>query len=174
MQSKPHIDLTKERMPKLLLVTILAVAAFTACGTTSEDKTEGTPPDDRLTKSEYIRHGDANCAQALEKTDPAVIPEPRADTPPEWTRYLETRLRVEAPLDAQFKALKAPLADKEVADQLNRDVDAISAKAQEALAAARAANMQRVHELMDQANAINEDFARRAKEYGFKECPKAE
>ena len=102
------------------------------------------------------------------------IPEPKTDTPDEWIRYLEARLRVEAPLDAEFKALRAPLADKEVADELNRDLDQTRAKAQEALTAAKAGDTRRVHDLLAQANAINDDFARRAKQYGFKECSKVE
>ena len=152
----------------------LAIAAYTACGNSGDGKTSGTTPDGRLTKSEYIEQGDVNCAQALERTDPKRIPEPRSDTPDEWIRYLESRQRVVAPLDAEFKALKAPLGDTEVADQLNKDLDAMSAEVQEALAAAKSGDTRRVHDLLAQWDAIHDDFNRRAKQYGFKQCPKVE
>ncbi len=133
-----HLDGVTKRVSKLLAWTALLVAVCAACGNSSDDKTVVPSTDGRLTKAEYITHGDANCAQALENTDPKQLPEPKTDTPDEWIRYLEARLRVEAPLDAEFKALRAPLADKEVADALNRDLDQTRAKAQEALTAAKA------------------------------------
>lgn len=154
-----------------MALTVASLGA--ACADGGGQKTSPTTPDGRLTKAEYIKQGDSICAQQLDKTS-EHIPEPKADSPAEWVRYLEARQALDKPFDEQLKALRPPLGDKDVADQLSRDVVAMSAKADEALAAARAGDTRRVRDLLAQADAINDEFARRAKQYGFKECSKVE
>jgi hypothetical protein len=174
-----------------LLTAALAAAglalATAACGgdddgtpavsgpsTVEPNTTTSAPPppaEVRLTKEEYIRQGDALCAEADRKWTDIARAQDRAPEG-ELLRYDEQTEMVQREMVTRFAALKAPLADQPVADQLNGLLQQNLAKEGERIAALRAEDDAAAERLIDERENLDRQFAQAAAQYGFVQCPR--
>lgn len=150
----------------LLMCAILGVAS---CGGNGDNADTTAPTARTVTKQEYIREGDAICGEIDQKVD--AIPTPPPNAPPaEALRFSEQLLTATKPGFDRFKALAAPPADKAIVDQLKAYLDQVIIKLNEEIAAARSRQSQAYFKAADEREAVSNQFAQLAKEYGFQRC----
>jgi hypothetical protein len=177
-------------MRRLFAVTLLATLAVSAgaCGGDDEEsRAVGTgsteapattapptsaPPDVRLTKEEFIRQGDALCADFDRKWTEIVRASDRA-APDEQIGYDEQTEAALRDMVTRFSALKAPLSDQPTAEQLNALLQQNLAKVAERLGASRAGDDEADERLVGEIENLDRQFAQATRAYGFRECPRA-
>ena len=129
------------------------------------------PTDTGLSKEEYIKQGDAICAESDRKTD--AIPQPPADAPRQAILlYAQQLVNTARPDIERFRALKGPVADRPTTDQMSAYADALLAKQTEGLRAMTLGDGTAYVAAMEQADAAGLQFRRTTANYGFAECPK--
>lgn len=143
--------------------------ATKAAVTTTTASTTTTTTEARLTKEEYIRQGDAICAESATKLE-ALAPPGEEATDEEIDRFNQQSEALVGEMVARFTALKAPLADKPTADQLNAVLDQMLAKERELTVADQAGDEAAATRADTEAEALSAQFAQVARAYGFVEC----
>ena len=125
----------------------------------------------RLSREEYVRQGDAVCAQLDQKLAAFPTPAPTASDEEFDRFYQETELVIRQFVDA-FKALKAPLTDKATADQLNAYADNILFKEVQVTAAGASDDDAAADKAQAESEVAWDQFHQLAGSYGFVECSK--
>ena len=130
--------------------------------------TTTTTTEARLTKQEYIRQGDAICADSARKLD--ALPEPKSQE--ELFAQLDQGGRIFREHVDRFKALKPPVADQPTADQLNALSDQLLIKYSEFVAANKSGDRRAGNRAEREGEAIDRQYDQLAAQYGFVECSK--
>ena len=152
----------------LWLCTAALVVAV-ACGDGQQAATmTTTTTEPRLTKEEYIRQGDAICADVGRRVK--AVPRPR--NPQEVGPALDQILAIDREGSDRFRALKAPAQDQATADRLNSLLDQQKPKYDQAAAAMKAGDNTTGGRVLQEIESLEKQFREVARPYGFVECSK--
>ncbi len=145
--------------------------ASPATTTTTVATTSTTPTTAAATREDYIRQGDAVCADSNAKID--AVPPPATDAPEaEFDRYNQHTEALVREFVAAFKAVPAPPADRATAERLHASADEILAKEVQFTAAERTGDEAALDKAEVESEAAWQQFIQLARSYGFVECAK--
>jgi len=151
----------------LVSITVTALALLAqACGEGEKAATTTTTTEQRLSKQEYIRQGDAICADVKAKVD--ALPEPSKRE--ESVQFHDQATAIVREAAGGFKALKPPASDQATADQLNSLYDQSVIKYSEYVAALRSGDRKTERRVYDELVGLGTQLDQASRRYGLVKC----
>ena len=120
-----------------------------------------------VVKSSYVTKSETLCRDAVNRTE-AVSPPGK--TLASTSRYLDAVVAISVKLVGDLKAIAVPPGDEATVSELMAAIDALNAKGQEVIVAAKSNNPQLVVALVDEVEVANTALNAKLDAYGLDAC----